>query len=136
MTLAPLATQIDKRFGRGNHNRLEWAINDTLQLQRLAHEELGCGTWIAEGFPITAPGEKLAVLDVSDPAQPKLVNPASTAKPTSTINSYSVINSDSTAKPASIISSDSTETPASTVTSISEMSAYTENATYFEFFNF
>lgn len=66
---------IDKRFGRDDC-RLEWAMNDTLQLQRLAHEELGCGTWVGNDFPITAFGERLAVLDISDPSHPKLVNPA------------------------------------------------------------
>lgn len=47
-----------------------------MQLQRLAHEELGCGTWIGgDRFPITtAFGEKLAVIDISDPGHPKLVN--------------------------------------------------------------
>ena len=73
--ISPLADCIDKWFEKDDHKRLEWAMNDILQLQRLAHEEVGCGTWIGEDFPITALGEKLAVLDVSDPDHPKLVKP-------------------------------------------------------------
>lgn len=76
-TIAPLAGWIDELLGCGSYKRLEWATNDTLQLQRLAHEELGCGTWVGEEFPTTTnTGEKLAVLDISDPRHPKLVNPA------------------------------------------------------------
>lgn len=71
----PVSDWLDKWLGKGDYQRLDWAMNDTLQLQRLAHEELGCGTWIGEEFPITAFGEKLAVLDVSVPGHPKLVNP-------------------------------------------------------------
>lgn len=76
LIIAPLAHRIDIWLGRNNYKRLEWAINDFVQLQRLAHEELGCGTWIGgDEFPITALGQKLAVLDVADPCHPKLVNP-------------------------------------------------------------
>ncbi len=45
-----------------------------LQLQRLAHEELGLGTWggTADDYPLTQPGECLATVDISDPEHPKL----------------------------------------------------------------
>jgi hypothetical protein len=75
-TIEPLAGWVDEWLGNGRYKRLEWATNDTLQLQRLAHEELGCGTWVGEDFPLTPAGERLAVLDISDPSHPKLVNPA------------------------------------------------------------
>ena len=51
----------------GTYARLEWDTNTTLQLQRLAHEQIGVGTWSSRwGHPITAPGEKLAMIDVAD----------------------------------------------------------------------
>jgi hypothetical protein len=77
VTIEPLTEWLGKKFGRGNYQQLEWVINNTLQLQRLAHEELGCGTWVGKNFPITTPGETLAMLDISEPRHPKLVNPVS-----------------------------------------------------------
>ena len=56
---------------------LEWQTNDTLQLQRLAHEELGYGTWsrAVAGNPVTAAGEKLSVLGIKDDTHPVLIRP-------------------------------------------------------------
>ena len=52
-------------------------MNQTFQLQRLAHEELGYGTWThaADSIPITQRGEKLSLIDTSDPEHPILVAP-------------------------------------------------------------
>jgi hypothetical protein len=46
------------------YGRLEWDSNSYLDLQRLAHQALGIGTWSRSrtGVPITAPGEKLGVV--------------------------------------------------------------------------
>jgi hypothetical protein len=46
------------------YGRLEWDSNSYLDLQRLAHQALGIGTWSRSrtGVPITAPGEKLGVI--------------------------------------------------------------------------
>lgn len=77
-TIEPLTGWIEQGFGNDNYKQLEWATNEILQLQRLAHEELGCGTWFGKNFPITVVGEKLAVLDISDPDHPMLVKPALT----------------------------------------------------------
>jgi hypothetical protein len=56
---------------------LEWKSNYTLQLQRLAHEQLGLGTWshTSDAFPVTKRGESLAVLDIIDQKHPRLINP-------------------------------------------------------------
>src|SRR6186713_2430854 len=56
------------------YGRLEWCINSTLQLQRVAHEGLGYGTWSSKTAtnPTTMPGEELAVLDTKDPKHPML----------------------------------------------------------------
>jgi hypothetical protein len=67
-----------KRFERNIYSRLEWCTNGTLQLQRLAHEELGFGTWrgCTQDVPTTQAGEKLAVLDVTDVAHPSFTAPS------------------------------------------------------------
>ncbi|KAL9112017.1 MAG: hypothetical protein Q9227_003637 [Pyrenula ochraceoflavens] len=76
-----LSFTIDRilRFTQRWHNygvfqRLEWISNETLQLQRMAHEELGCGTWIGTEriVPVTEKDETLALLDVKDRAHPSL----------------------------------------------------------------
>jgi hypothetical protein len=57
------------------YKNLEWTTNDTLQLQRLAHEALGKGTWTGaqQNYPKTKAGEVLATLDVTDPEHPRLI---------------------------------------------------------------
>ncbi|KAF2275861.1 uncharacterized protein EI97DRAFT_442849 [Westerdykella ornata] len=80
-TIEHIVNFIDKRWRKFNHEstyaRLEWAANSTLQLQRLAHEELGLGTWrhCADAIPVTEPGEKLGLLDVTDEEHPILIRP-------------------------------------------------------------
>lgn len=66
---------IQRRRGIHSYRRLEWIINETLHLQRLAHEELGFGTWhkADESIPITTRGEKLATVDMTEPEHPKLM---------------------------------------------------------------
>ncbi|KAF2800536.1 hypothetical protein K505DRAFT_400844 [Melanomma pulvis-pyrius CBS 109.77] len=63
-----------KRYSRHAYSSLEWNTNGTLQLQRLAHEELGLGTWSActQDVPTTYKGEKLAFLDITDSDHPVL----------------------------------------------------------------
>lgn len=68
---------IQTRRGANVYARLEWGTNETLQLQRLAHEELGVGTWegCAGDVPVTKRGERLAVLDLGDLDHPRLKAP-------------------------------------------------------------
>jgi hypothetical protein len=60
---------------RFTYARIEWQFGSTIQLQRLAHEGVGSGTWSAAGAatPVTRSGEKLAAFDISDPKRPRLV---------------------------------------------------------------
>jgi hypothetical protein len=53
---------------------LEWITNDTLQLQRLAHEALGAGVWegACDDYPRTRNGNQLAALDITDQKHPLL----------------------------------------------------------------
>ncbi|KAH9879753.1 hypothetical protein J1614_001776 [Plenodomus biglobosus] len=56
----------------------EWQAGSTLQLQRLAHENLGLGAWTRtdEAIPITEPGDILGVLDVTNPKHARMAEPA------------------------------------------------------------
>lgn len=76
-TIEPIVSWIQRKLHFDRYSRLEWCTNETLQLQRLANEELGLGTWNggADSVPITAPGEHMAVLDLSKPNHPRLKAP-------------------------------------------------------------
>ncbi|KAK0613547.1 hypothetical protein B0T14DRAFT_499015 [Immersiella caudata] len=61
-----------------------WRPNTTVerdicanQIQRLAHEATGAGTWsrATGSIPVTKPGDLLAVLDIADPEHPRLRAP-------------------------------------------------------------
>jgi hypothetical protein len=78
-TLDPLMTHLQQKYGVMPYRRLEWSANSVLQLQRLAYEEIGSGTWSdADGLvPVTKPRELLVGLDVSNPHHPALSRPRS-----------------------------------------------------------
>ncbi|KAF2204418.1 hypothetical protein GQ43DRAFT_469074 [Delitschia confertaspora ATCC 74209] len=62
-TLEPLFSWISKRsHKRRLYSQLEWCLNGTFQLQRLAHEEAGYGTWekCMEEVPVCLKDEVLA----------------------------------------------------------------------------
>ena len=73
-TLEFITHRIQIRRKLSTYKRLEWITNETLQIQRLAQEEVGYGTWMrtAEDHPLTAPCEQLARLDISEPEHPRL----------------------------------------------------------------
>lgn len=83
LSLEPLIDWIQARRSKkkpnpsGTYARLEWNANSTLQLQRLAHEHVGVGTWShgTWSHPVTAPGEKLAMIDTSNEKHALLVRP-------------------------------------------------------------
>lgn len=66
------------------HNRrlryayAEWQAGSTLQIQRLAHESMGAGTWskTTGSVPVTQNAEKLATLDIDNPDHPRLSRPS------------------------------------------------------------
>ncbi len=79
-----LVPWIQARLDISRYKRFEWTANETLQLQRLAHEGLGFGTWTraSEGLPTTAPGDRLAIIDTSDREHPRLTSPTTKVAPT------------------------------------------------------
>ncbi|KAI0439641.1 hypothetical protein F4803DRAFT_530345 [Xylaria telfairii] len=74
LALEPLLAALHDRWGYQQHAYLEWVSQETFQLQRLAHEELGLGTWsgATSAIPTVELGDKLAGLDVTDPKHPRL----------------------------------------------------------------
>ncbi|KAI0451116.1 hypothetical protein F5B21DRAFT_516963 [Xylaria acuta] len=72
--LEPISKLLHKKWGFKTHAHLEWTTNATLQLQRLAHEELGFGTWSngTEEIPATKPDDLLGCLDISNTKHPVL----------------------------------------------------------------
>jgi hypothetical protein len=81
--LEPTLSCFRKRYGLNTYRQLEWCTNDTLQLQRLANEQIGVGTWSAGlgTVPTTQPWENLASLNLSDPKHPTLQAPQGRGKP-------------------------------------------------------
>ncbi|KUJ09083.1 uncharacterized protein LY89DRAFT_788489 [Mollisia scopiformis] len=77
LILEPLVNCIQGRRGINLYKRMEWATNETLQLQRLAHEEIGFGNWTetTSTVPVTKIGDLLAIMDVSDQDHPRLGRP-------------------------------------------------------------
>lgn len=75
--LEPLARCIHRCSKRNPYARVEWYSTSIFQLQRLAHEEIGIGTWdhCDESIPTTAPGTILAALDITDESHPLLCVP-------------------------------------------------------------
>ena len=71
--LDPVLKFLHNRYGY-NYAYLEWTTNATLQLHRLAQEQLHMGTWSSacESVPITKGGEILASLDIIDLKHPVL----------------------------------------------------------------
>jgi hypothetical protein len=60
---------------RLTYGHAEWRTGSTLQLQRLAHESAGLGTWkrTDESIPVTEYGDSLGILDTSRPGHARLV---------------------------------------------------------------
>ncbi|KAI0972038.1 hypothetical protein F4678DRAFT_479021 [Xylaria arbuscula] len=75
LSLEHLARFLQRFVKLDPYSRLEWVSNGTLQLQRLAHEELGFGEWTGgdETVPTTKTLTHLARLDISDSEHPILL---------------------------------------------------------------
>ena len=72
-------TWLSRKDSKAAYAILEWKTNTALQLQRLAHEGIGSGTWsqAADMIPVTERGEILGILDISDRQHPRLISPSS-----------------------------------------------------------
>ncbi|KAI1344685.1 hypothetical protein F5Y15DRAFT_1042 [Xylariaceae sp. FL0016] len=70
-----LAALIQRKLKMDPYSRIEWISNSTLQLQRLAHEELGIGEWTnGDGaVPTTRTLATLAPFDIANRTHPRLL---------------------------------------------------------------
>ncbi|KAH9894506.1 hypothetical protein F4778DRAFT_794546 [Xylariomycetidae sp. FL2044] len=75
--LEPILRFVYKK-GYSQYPYLEWVTNGTLQLQRLAHEEMKLGTWsnCSVDMPLAAEDELLGCLDITDLKHPILSAPS------------------------------------------------------------
>ncbi|KAI4681046.1 uncharacterized protein J4E88_005551 [Alternaria novae-zelandiae] len=79
MLIAACLPSVTARLQRKKpFSSIEWVTNDTLQLQRLAHEAVGAGQWqgACDDYPRTRKGDLLAVIDISNKEHPVLRAPA------------------------------------------------------------
>jgi hypothetical protein len=80
LVLEPILGCLHRRNKYNKYAYLEWTTNGTLQLHRLAQEEIGrkSGTWsgCADVVPITKSGSMMASLDISNLEHPVLAWPA------------------------------------------------------------
>ncbi len=67
-----ISTCLYEKRGYKKYEHLEWTSNSTLQLQRLAQEESGFGTWsnCTSTAPSTKANELLGPLDITNPDHP------------------------------------------------------------------
>lgn len=74
--LDPIMTCLQRRRGIAEYKRLKWSTDAFLQLQRLAYEGAGQGTWsYADGdVPVTKKDDMLAGLNLMDPRHPRIAN--------------------------------------------------------------
>lgn len=72
--LEPILNYLHRRKQHKSYAHLEWISNNSLQLHRMAHEQLTGKEWAkcAEEIPTTDPKLSLANLDISDPEHPIL----------------------------------------------------------------
>lgn len=67
---------IRSEFGWKDYKRLQWILDEKLQMQRLAYEEAGQGQWSggADAVPVTSKGDMLGVPVHVDRLHPRLGN--------------------------------------------------------------
>ncbi len=89
---------IQQKLDWGDHKRLQWVIDEKLQLQRLAYEEAGQGTWTggASAVPIMKMGDRIGVPRDVNKMHPKLSIRSGHGRPESLVSLHSQSHSDMT----------------------------------------
>ena len=71
--LESLVAFIQRKWKKGEYARLNWILDDKLQLQRMVFEEVGMGTWhLDKSVPVTNKGEKFGGWEGVDVDHPRL----------------------------------------------------------------
>jgi lipoprotein-anchoring transpeptidase ErfK/SrfK len=75
-TLEVCLDLVQTKASKHDRGRLEWKADATLQLHRMAHEQVGSGVWsnATRAVPITRPGELLTSLDIQNKEHPRLAS--------------------------------------------------------------
>jgi hypothetical protein len=75
LVLDTLVGFVQRKRNLRDYQRVQWALNEKLQLQRLAYEEAGMGTWSGgtDLVPVTKPGETFGMPPDVDPDHPRIV---------------------------------------------------------------
>jgi hypothetical protein len=70
--IEPLTYLVMRMTHKGKYRRLQWLMDSTFQLHRVAYESAGWGSWKQENesVPITEEDNKLGLIDQSDPERP------------------------------------------------------------------
>lgn len=74
LTLDIVVGYVQRKLDWGDHKRLQWVIDEKLQLQRLAYEEAGQGTWTggANAVPVMKMEDRIGIPRNVDKMHPKL----------------------------------------------------------------
>lgn len=75
LALETIVGFIQRKYKTGTYRRLQWIIDEKLQLQRMAFEEAGMGTWSGgdAAVPVTRLGEKFGLPRYTDRSHPRLL---------------------------------------------------------------
>ncbi|KAI9868264.1 MAG: hypothetical protein M1830_005684 [Pleopsidium flavum] len=75
LVLDTLVGFIQRKWNMRDYQRVQWALDEKLQLQRLAYEEAGMGTWSGgtSFVPVTKFGETFGMPPDVDPDHPRIV---------------------------------------------------------------
>lgn len=86
---------IQRKLDWGDHKRLQWVIDEKLQLQRLAYEAAGQGTWTggANTVPVMTREDRIGIPRNADKTHPKL-HVSGHGRPESLISSPSQLQGD------------------------------------------
>lgn len=77
LVLDTLIGFMQRKWNLRDYQRVQWALDEKLQLQRLAYEEAGMGTWSGgtSFVPVTKFGETFGMPPDVDPDHPRIAGP-------------------------------------------------------------
>lgn len=99
--LEPVLGCLHRRRQHKSYAHLEWISNNSLQLHRMAYEQLGGPEWAncTDDIPTTDPELSLASLDISDPSHPILRRPEARKGKTEVVESSTIPANSSSPSP-------------------------------------
>jgi hypothetical protein len=129
--MEPVLECLHKRRKYKAYSHLEWISNSSLQLHRLAHEELGL-VWsnCDKDIPITStPEDMLANLDITDPKRPILRRPKE--QDANDLLSYTQSSSNEDASSTVVVENDGDQTVVETTSTVPRLETEFEESANF-----